>query len=213
MNLKNHALSLGFLRALTLGALFAGTLSVTPQPALAFRDGAFRIGAALYQQNALGKITKTVDAAPSTAGAFTYPIFIKYDYLVTTEWYVSPQLSYTPIGRNSAGDATTTTLLQLVLPVGFDLYRWTESVLDWQFGIGLTRYTIQGNGGVVTLLNGTTPTQFVQPSRSSSVTTGLILLGSSFEYGSSRFGFDFIFEGLLSEKRTPSLVFSYSYAL
>lgn len=194
-------------------ALLAFILLAVSPKAFAFQDRAFRVGVSFYQQNVLGKITKTADGEPSLSGFYFYPLFIKYDYLLTTEWYVSPQLSYTPIGRNSAGSATTTTLLQFLLPVGFDLYRWTESSLDWQFGLGLNRYSIQGNGGTETLLNGTTPTVFVKPSRSTSATTGVFVLGTSFEYGASRFGFDFIFEGLFSEKRTPSAVLSYAYAL
>lgn len=186
---------------------------MAPDTGLAFQDGAFRVGLALYQQNSLGEITKTADGSPSMTGSFSYPVFVKYDYLLTTEWYVSPQLSYTPIGRDSSGAATTTTMAQFILPVGFDLYRWTESSLDWQFGVGLTHYSIKGNGGTDTLYNGSTPTVFVKPSRSTTALTGLFLVGTSLGYGSSRFGFDFIFEGLLSEKRSPSLVLSYAYTL
>ena len=185
----------------------------TATKAKAFTDGSFQVGAGLYQQNALGKITKSDDASASLTGAFSYPLFLKYDWLVSYEWFFSPQLLYTPIGRDSAGGATSTSLLQIALPIGFDLYRWVETTLDWQLGLGINQYSTKGNGGTDTLLNGSTPTVFQRPSRSTSATTAIFILGSSLNYGSSRLTFDFVFEGLLSEKRTPSVMLGYLYRL
>jgi hypothetical protein len=195
-----------------LCVLTGGSLIFSSE-ANAFTDGSFQVGAGLYQQNALGKTTKSEDASASLTGAFSYPLYIKYDWLMTSEWYLSPQLLYTPVGRDSAGGATTTTLLQIALPVGFDLYRWTETKLDWQTGIGINQYSTKGNGGTDTLLNGSTPTVFQRPSRTTAATTAVFLLGSSLSYGSSRVTFDFVFEGLLSEKRTPSVMLGYLYGL
>ncbi len=195
-----------------LSLIAAGLFSMSSE-VIAFSDGSFQVGVSLYQQNALGKITKSEDASASLSGAYSYPLFLKYDWLMTSEWFLSPQLLYTPMGRDSAGGATTTSLLQLAIPVGFDLYRWTEMTMDWQLGVGLNQYTIKGNGGTDTLLNGSTPTVFQRPSRTSASTTAVFILGSSLNYGASRFGLDFVFEGLLSEKRTPSVMLGYSYRL
>lgn len=181
--------------------------------ASAFTDGSFQLGGGLYQQNALEKITKSDDASASLTGAYSYPLYVKYDWSVTSEWFLSPQLLYTPIGRDSAGRATTTTLLQIALPVGFDLYRWTSTTIDWQFGFGINQYTMTGNGGTDTLLNGSTPTVFQRPSRTVASTTAIFILGSSLNFGSSRLTFDFVFEGLLSPKRTPSVMLGYLYRL
>lgn len=195
-----------------LSFLAAALLCAAPFSAHSFESNAFRFGVGSYAQNSMGKTTRSADASPAAIGLSSYPLFVKFDYLLTTSWYISPFLSYTPLARSSAGDAAETTTLQLWLPFGTDLYRYDQFVWDWQFGPGISVYNIKGKGGVETLSNGTSTAQFARPARSVNVQTVVFEIGTAVYYSNSRLGFDVVIEDLLSStKRSQSFLFSYSY--
>ncbi len=214
--MKFDNLLLKFLARFRLASIAAAVTFIIfqgPSWALAFTADSLHLGVGVYAESLFGNITKSSDGSTATIGPLTYPLFLKYDFQVTDAWYLSPQILYTPIGRESAGGSTSTTILQLNLPIGFNLKQWIETTLDWQFGLGLNRRSIKGAGGTDTLLNGSTPTSYIRPSKTVTTTNLTFLLGSSLTYGSSRFSLDFVFEGLLSEKRTYSALVGYSYQI
>lgn len=196
------------LRLLPLCTIFLLSIEAT-----AYTDGAFKLGVGLYSQNVGGEVTNKSDGSPATFGASSYPLFIKYDWKVNDQWFFTPQLSYTPLGRESAGGSTSTTMAQLLLPVGTELTRSGPILLDWQAGLGIIHYNIQGAGGTETLSNGTGTSQFARPGRAVTARTVAVLLGFSASQESLRFGLDLLFEGLASEKRTPSVMLSFAYQL
>ena len=196
------------------GALISLILLGQSPKASAFDDGAIRFGLGFYSQNVAGKITNTADGAPASMGATTYPFFVKYDLAFTSEWFFSPSLSYTPLGRASAGDSAQTTMLQVLLPVGTDFMRGPDWSWDWQSGVGIANYSTKGKGGTEVLSNGTGTATFARPGRSTTVQTVVFELGTALNYGWARYGVDLLFEGLLSSgKRSQSLMFSWSFRI
>lgn len=181
--------------------------------AAAFSSGGIKLGIGFYSQNSGGEITKQADGAPSSLGSSSLPLFLKYDWNFMGGWFFAPQLSYTPIGRTSAGDSTTTTMTQLLLPVGTEITRSGEMIVDWEAGLAVSQYTMTGAGGTEQLSNGTGTSTFARPGRTVTTKTVALMGGISASQARLRFAFDLFIEGIATEKRTPSLMLSFAYML
>lgn len=179
--------------------------------AQAFKNKSFAVGLGYYSQNVLGKTTTSPNSAPGFLGAPLYPLNLHYDFNLQSDWYLSPQLSYTLIPRSSAGDSAKITLTHFLFATGMNFGFSGRSHWDWFVAPGMIQYTIKGTGGTTVLSNGTGTATFALPGDSSTVRNVTMTTGGSFNFEDSRFGFDMIFEGLLSSKRTESFMLSYAY--
>jgi len=183
-------------------------------PALAYKNGAFYFGVGYYSQNILGKTTTSSTSAASPLGAPAFPLNFKYDWSLSSDWYLSPQFSYTLMPRASAENSAKTTMMHLVFPFGNNFGgSMGGEAWDWFVGPGLIRYSIQGSGGTTVLSNGTGTATFALPGGNSTVQNITFNAGTSYNIEKSRLGFDLIIEGLASSgKRSESLMLSYAYA-
>jgi hypothetical protein len=193
-------------RFIFVALVFAGL------PALAFKKDAVTLGLGYYSQNALGKTTSSTDSSPGILGAASFPLYLKYDWWVMTDWYVSPQFTYTPIARSSAGGSAKTTMMMLSLPVGANFGFTADTHWDWSVGPALVQYTVKGAGGTTVLDNGTTTATFAVPGETKTMRNITLNAGSSFNFlYAHRVAVDMILEGLFSNKRSESIMISYGY--
>jgi hypothetical protein len=181
--------------------------------AQAYRNNSVSLGVGYYSQNALGKTTTTPDSKASFLGAPSYPLNFKYDWSFVSDWYLSPQLSYAFMARNSGGSSAKVTMMHFVLPVGQNIgYSMSALSWDWFVGPGFMQYTIKGAGGTEVMSNGTSTATFALPGDAVTVKTVTMNAGGSLNYDNSRFGLDLVFEGFGSSgKRTESFMLSYAY--
>ncbi|WP_413288985.1 hypothetical protein [Bdellovibrio sp. HCB337] len=176
-------------------------------PVFAFKNGAFYGGVGYFSQNSLNKTTSDVTGKASLFGTASYPLSMKYDFDLMSDWYGAARLHFTPVPRASAGDSAKTTMMHLSFPVGKNF----ASNWEWFVGPGVIRYETKGKGGIVTLNNGGSTADFALPGRTSTAQNVTLNTGVASNFGSSRIGFDLVTEGAFSEKRSMSLMFSYDY--
>jgi hypothetical protein len=137
-------------------------------------------------------------------------LLLKYDRKITSDYFLSPTITYTLINRNDPSNSAKVTIWNLMFPIGNN---FSGSNWDWFVGPGIINRTIQGSGGQVLLSNGTGESTFSLPGRSVTGTNVTLEFGSSYNLGASRFSFEFVSEGILSSKRNFNLMIGYGYAL
>jgi hypothetical protein len=170
----------------------------------------FGLGAEYYNQNAFGRITKSDSGSASSSGVVSYPVQIRYSYYISPTWFVAPQLSRTLLPRESADKATKTTMTHLSFNLGSSV--WGFQSWEWSAGPGIISYTIKGKGGIKTLNNGTSTSDFALPSRSVTVNNYTFNLGTAVNFDHSRLALQFINEALGSSgKRSLSYSLAYCY--
>lgn len=176
----------------------------------AFSDKTAAIGIGYLAENSMGRITKTTSGQPNAMiGTTTFPLILKYDWSLNSNWFLSPSLAYTILDRDTAGGSSKVNLWHLVFAFGenFSSGQW-----DWYVGPGLLSRTIKGSGGTTVLSNGNGTATFSLPGRSSTSRVMTINTGISYSFDNSRLGFELISEGLLSDKRTFSFMLNYTYS-
>ncbi len=189
-----------------LSLLMSGLLSFD---VWAMADGKFYLGVGYFSESSFGKQTQSESGAGSTFGSITYPLLLKYDWAIGASTFFTPTLTYTVLDRESAGGSAKVNLWHLILPFG---QNYTDEQFDWYVGLGVLNRTIKGKGGTETLNNGSGFATFARPGRSVASRTLTFNAGSAFNYGASRFAFDFILEGLATEKRNFNFMLSYAYS-
>ena len=197
------------LSALAALLLLASTTAFAP-PAHAFQRSAFYLGFGLLSENSIGKITNTIDGKPSVLGTSSYPLFLKYDWEIGRDSYLSPSLAYTLVPRKAQGEAADITTWHLSLPYGSNMGRggW-----DWSFGPGILSRSSKGKGGTVQLNNGSGMSTFGLPDRSVETKTLTLTGGVGYSKKAHRVSFDLITEGLASSRRSFNLFLAYGYNL
>lgn len=198
------------MKSLLAIASVSSILLASSLPCQAYTDKALYAGLGYFSENSLGKATQSASGDGSTLGTGSYHLLFKYDINLADIYFFSPAVTYTPVTRDDPGGSAKVTIWQIVLPFGTN---FGSSTWDWSFGPGILNRTIKGAGGTVQLANGSGVSTFALPGRSVSTQTVTLNLGSSYSYGSSRFGFDLVTEGALSAKRSMSFMFTYSYNL
>lgn len=179
-----------------------------PQLSWAFKDNSVGVGIGYFSQNFLNETTQNQAGTTSLLGEANYVLNLKYDASIFSDWFLAPQLSYTPSPRQSSGSSAKVTLTHLSFLVGKNI----NSEFDWYAGPGLLQEDIKGNGGTVILNNGTTYATFALPGSSSTARKVTMNLGSSCLLGSSRVALDLSFESAFSSsERTQHLMLSYAY--
>jgi len=184
------------------------------EQALAFRDGSIALGLGLFSENVYNETAQKADGSSGFLGESSYPLLLKADWAFSSTWFISPQLTYNLVPRETAGKTADVTLLHLSLQFGQNFGSDADSTFDWHFGFGFLNREIDGKGGTKQLNNGTGTATFALPGRKSTIRTITTNLGTSFAWHQSRFGLDLIFESFLakgSEQRTQNLMFSYAY--
>jgi hypothetical protein len=185
-----------------LSVLFISTIST-----YAFNDKSFYAGVGYFSENSIGKITQSPDGKTTTLGSITYPLILKYDRKLGSEYFWSPSFSYTVLNRKGISGFETN-IWHVMFPVGSN---FSYSNADWYVGPGILNRTVKGSGGNVELNNGESTSSFSVPGRAVSSRTVTLITGSSIQIENSRFAFDLITEGLLGTKRTFNLMISYQY--
>ena len=187
-------------------------ISGLPMTTFAFKANSYQLGLGYYSQNVLNKTGQNEKGETGLLGETSTPITFKYDFSIFQDWVLAPQLSHTLVPRQSAGKSTDITITHLSFLFGKN-FEGHGSSWDWYFGPGILQQVIDGKGGTVQLLNGTTPTTFYKPSRTSTTRQISTSIGTAYNVWSSRFALDLIFENFFSsEKRSQSLMLSYGYS-
>ena len=182
--------------------------------AFAFKDKNFSIGLGYYSQNSLGYVSTKDNGKSSFLGPTFTPLNLRYDSNFSSDWFLSPQLSYTFIPRNLEGNTGKISFLHLALQFGKNISDSGNLTWDIYGGPGLIRYDIKGAGGTTVMNNGTSTATFAVPGGTGVVQKLTTNLGTSMAFGKSIFSFDVIIENAFSnKKRTESLMLSYAYIL
>lgn len=185
--------------------------ALVPCFSFAFKNSATTLGFGLYSQNFLNKTAQAETGKTSFMGASSTPIHVKYDYSIFDDWFVAPQLSHTLSPRKAEGNSADITMTHLAFLIGKN-FEGSGSDWDWYVGPGLLQQVIDGKGGTVQLLNGSTPTTFYKPGNTETIKKVSMVIGTSYAALSSRFALDLILENAFSEeKRSQSLMVSYGY--
>ncbi|MFZ3229822.1 MAG: hypothetical protein WA160_06430 [Pseudobdellovibrio sp.] len=179
-------------------------------PAFAFTNKTFSVGFGYYSENFLYKTSQKDDGKTGLLGEPSYPFNFKYDSTLSSDWFISPQLSYSFLTRATPGDTAKITMTHLVFQFGKNVI--TTGKWDWYVGPGYMQYIIKGAGGTTVMNNGSTTATFAVPGRSSTIRKLSTNLGGSYVFESSRLGVDLIVENLMSStKRSQSFMLSYAY--
>lgn len=175
----------------------------------ALTNKSFYLGLGYHSESSLNKITQSQTGAKSTLGTTTYPLLLKYDLMMSGNYFFTPKLAYTLMSRNGSGSTLKATYWHLMLPFGKN---FTASAWDWALGPGIFNRTLKGAGGTVDLNNGTGTSTFAVPGTSTSSQVITFNFLTNYKIGSHHINFDFITEGLLSaDKRTFDLMLGYLY--
>ena len=176
----------------------------------AFTSGHWWTGLGYYSENALNKVANEASGKTGLLGTPNYPFIVRYDYALTSSWFLAPQLNYTLLPRETKGKGAKVTLTHIVFNFGQN----TANGLEWTFGPGILRETIQGKGGTTVLSNGTGSSTFANPGRTVSVQKVTLDIGGAIIAGRLRYGLDLYFVAPFSSKeRTQNLMFSITYDL
>ena len=173
----------------------------------AYSSGNFWGGLGYYSENALNETANDATGKTGLFGTTNYPFIFKYDYEMTSGWFVAPQLNYTLLPRKTKGDGAEVTINHIVFNFGRNSGNY-----DWSFGPGILRETIKGKGGTTVLNNGNSTSTFANPGRSVTTQNITLDLGAGIESGKFRYGLDLYFVAPFSSKeRTQNLMFSVIY--
>lgn len=196
-----------------VSCLFFGSLVIMlASSSYAFKNKSISVGIGYLSENFMNKTATKSDGSAGFLGETNYNLNLKYDYSLSSDWFLAPQLSYTPMPRSSPGNTAKVSLLHLVFQIGQNYSSSGSSGWDWYFGPGILQRQIKGTGGTVQMNNGTGTATFAIPGRSSTVQKVTSNFGSSYNFENSRIGIDLVFESFFSNtKRTQSLMLSYAY--
>ena len=180
--------------------------------ARAFKDKSISLGVGYYSQNSLSRISNSDSGSTGTLGKLFTPLNLRYDYGFASDWFFSSGLGYTLIPRAMPASNGQVSFMHLTALFGKDIFGSGNSVWDLYAGPGIMKYTIKGNGGIVSMSNGTGTANFAVPGGTSTVQKVTANLGTSYSVDKSVFSFDIIIENFMSaKKRTQSLMFGYAY--
>jgi len=194
------------MKKLSLFVFFINFLTTT---SYALTNKSFYLGLGYHSENSVSKITQSQTGAKSMMGTTTTPLLLKYDLMMSGNYFFTPKLAYTLMSRNGSGSTLKATYWHIMLPFGKN---FTGSSWDWAIGPGIFNRTIQGAGGTTTLNNGTSTSVFAVPGTSTSSQIISFNFLTNYKIGSHHINFDFITEGLLSsDKRTFDLMLGYLF--
>lgn len=179
-------------------------------PAFAVKHGSFGVGVGAYSSRTDKKVATGFTSSGANPVSAT-PLLLRYEYEITGNLYLAPQLMATLVPIKSWDESTSTSIYHLGLPLGGPL-GGSSVEWDWLAGLGLEMYTIKGKGGTITLPNGSGTMDFAVAEGTKTSRLVTTQLGVSASTGSHRFGLDVILEELLSnEKRAYSTLLGYTY--
>lgn len=122
-------------------------------------------------------------------------------------WGLAPSIYYTPLGKIQS-DEVTKRLLIAQIP----LYFAFNDKLNWKLGPGFQSYSVSGDGGAVTMNNGTGTAVFYRPNGSVTSTTLLIAAGISWVMDESwKLDVDVFVPGFLTTRRAYTLGLSLNW--
>jgi hypothetical protein len=195
----------------SLRIIAAAVITFTALPVFSFSANTWSLGLGYYSQNFMNKLSKDKSGSTSFLGETNYMANVKYDWPMTMDWFLAPQLGFTPIARKTPGDTAEVTLINIAFLFGQNLSSMNMT-WDWYFGPGILQQQIKGKGGTTELNNGDSTAIFAVPGRSVTTRKVTTNLGTSWQFGTSRIALDLVFENFLSNnKRTQSLMIGYSY--
>lgn len=185
-----------------------GSLFFSLSTASAFKDRGLYLGVGFYSQNAFNRTVNSATGSTGFFGTTSYPIYLKQDWSFASNWFFSPQLSYTIIPRDSTDGAAKNTLTHINVAFGQNF----SDDWEWSIAPGILRHDIKGNGGSKQLNNGNGYSTFALPGRSVAIHSITVTGGVGYELTKGRLGFDIIFENFLSsDKRSQNFFLSYAY--
>lgn len=181
------------------------------EQAQAFTSGHWWSGLGYYSENVINEVANKNDGSKGFLGtADNFPLIFKYDWAMTPNWFLAPQLNYTPIPRETKGGGAKVTIMHLNFKFGQNF----SSSFDWSLGPGILRETLKGNGGTTVLENGTSTATFSNPGREVTFQKISLDFGGGFTTGRYHWGLDLFFLSPFSSKeRTQNLMFSVTYDL
>ncbi|MGZ3691821.1 MAG: hypothetical protein ACXVAX_09970 [Pseudobdellovibrio sp.] len=187
---------------------------VASSECFAFTHEAYGIGLAGFSENVFGETTGSASGASQLLGEFDFPFVFSWDHSIGKDWYFSPQLGYGMISRETSGSSGKASISFITARFGKNMSGKKSFDSDWYFGIGILDHHFDGEGGTVVMNNGTGTATFAMPGASSDAKVWTTSLGTSYTFGTSRLGFDIVFENILkSDKRAQNLMLSYVYLL
>lgn len=185
---------------------------LTGHTASAFNTSGFYGGLGFFSQNAINSTSQKADGSTGFLGEASYPLLLKYDRNISLDWFISPQLVYSPVARKTDGDTAKITTMHLVIPFGKNFSSGAGSPSDWYLGPGLLRYQIDGTGGTTVMSNGTGTATFARPGASATIQKITFVAGASMSFDRSRLSAELILENIFSsKKRAEDLMVSYAY--
>jgi hypothetical protein len=177
----------------------------------ALRDRSLYVGTGLLSQN-LTKTSQSPSGSAGFLGTGYYPLFLQYYFRIGDDWHLGPSLGYTLLPRYSADKGSRSTYLILALPFTRILTGNDDHGLNWNLGPALIMYTIQGDGGLLEMPNGTTTATFAAPSGLSRTQTVALSAGMGYAWDEWHFKLDFLTEGFLTIRRSYTMLLTVNYA-
>jgi hypothetical protein len=156
----------------------------------------FNLGLGALAHN-LGKY----GSEPSGEGPFISSMFVELIYtgrypLGFGTWFLSPLVSFTPIGHGSEEGSQSSRILRFAARAGHP-----AGPVDFVGGLGVLNWIVRGSGGTIVLDNGNTQTEFGLPSDSSVASYFYWEAGASVSSGRFRWESSLFVTGLLSSRR------------
>lgn len=175
--------------------------------AWAVKDGQWMAGTGILNHN-LYKWTQSESGSTSFVGtSYLLPLQVRASFDVGNDWFFTPRIMYTPIGRDAPDKGSKSSILVVSLPLSQNI----DDMWDWSFGLSLFMYRISGKGGSDVLNNGGGTATFYYPERSVGTKNVIAEVGISHTIGELNFGLDLFLISFLSSRRSASLLFSINY--
>ena len=181
--------------------------------ARAVPTNSYYLGGGLLSYNVL-RTTASANASTSFMGPLFYPLQIRTFWNAFGTTVLAPRLAYTLLPREAEDGAADTTVLLLSVPVNSTIGS-TSTTWDWTYGLGVMFYQIKGKGGLATLNNGTSTSQFARPGRKRTARNMTVEFGLAYTSADSawRTELEALFTSALSDRRSYSLMLTVNYKL
>lgn len=173
-----------------------------------FTHKSYYAGIGYQLENNVGKITQSDSGSGAFLGTASYPLILRYDYMLGRNVFMAPKLTYTLFPREGSNSTIEVTQWHLMFPFGMN---FLSNTMEWSAGIGILNTSIKGSGGTAVLNNGNSTSTFALPGRDVDTKVLTLNFGTGYKLKTHFFGFDLMTAGTLSDKRTIHFMLSYLY--
>ncbi|MCB0365537.1 MAG: hypothetical protein H6624_00445 [Bdellovibrionaceae bacterium] len=191
--------------------LFFILLTFSPTGAAAPAKALY-LGGGMLNYN-LTRTTTSDNASSSFLGPMFYPLQARTFWNFHSDLIMAPRFAYTLLPREAQDGAADTTIMLFSFPLLSPLGAGGSGGWDWTYGLGLMFYQVKGKGGLVTLNNGTSTSQFARPGRDTTARNMTWEMGMAYTSADSKWRTEIeaLFVSLLTERRSYSLMVTVNY--